>query len=291
MKKLIGGQLFYYGNGDLYEAAKFWRSLGADIVMLKPHKYPDFFVNNATEINSKYPEMIKRIKDLGLQILLHFEHWHLGEEMIEPTDINKHDLLKTAFTTLLKAIKDYNLYPELCFGGPAIFYLPYKFSNQTEIPEEEGLENMCQFLIDLAPELCREKIKFSIENMPIYEFLLKSHKQHKILCYKPEHFRKIIADNDDVYNICIDVGHLILSESTIKDYLKLPYKITTLHLHGNNKEKDEHALLTLRNAPPDINRLLECSTGPWILEVKNKENIEDVQQTIRLLRKNKLIDK
>ena len=109
---MVGGQLLCYG--PLLEAARFWKNLDADIVMLKPHKYEDFFVNDFSGVNLKYKKIIEKIKKMGLQILLHPEHIiKTSEFILEPSDPGQHDRLARALLVLTELIKEYQLWPEI----------------------------------------------------------------------------------------------------------------------------------------------------------------------------------
>jgi len=287
--KLVGGQLYYYGNGNLLEAAKFWKDLGADIIMLKPHKYSDFFINNFSEINPKYLEILKKIRQMNLQVLLHPEHIKWDKICLEPSDPVTWDNLIKATISLMWIVKELNLYPEICFGPPAFAYPPYKIMDKSEITEKLALENSKKFFTELAGKIRGEGVKISLETMhdPGRNFTPDG-RPFKLLCYRPKHFKSLIGKNKNVYNLCVDVGHVMLSKTSLEEYLSLPYQITTLHLHGNKGLKDEHALLTKANAPQMTEKLLEVSSGPIILELRNKEKREDLVLTLAALRENKL---
>ena len=69
--------------------------------------------------------------------------------------------------------------------------------------------------------------------------------------------------------MCIDTGHINLSWRPTSRYLALPYKIHSVHLHGNDGYSDRHELpnyFTVRDYQATLKALKRCE-GPVVLEL------------------------
>jgi sugar phosphate isomerase/epimerase len=107
-----------------------------------------------------------------------------------------------------------------------------------------------------------------------------------LLGYKAEHFTEVIGDRK--YGICIDTGHLNLSEESLLDYLELPYPVLCVHLNGNDGKRDGHHIATRNNIKDSntVEDLIKTVKGPIVLEIRDQGySKEELRRVVERTRK------
>ncbi len=225
-----------------------------------------------------FERLVKQAKRLGLVIQFHFPR-PLEGETLEPGLPEDHDSIISLFEAMAKAIKDYELLPNLTFHLPTLQWKD-KLPPRETVDIDEALENTSMLLSDLSLEHTSQNwpIVLGIENQA-----LPTQKTHA-LGYSLEHFEAVMKNSASWINLTIDSGHRILSELSLKEDF-LPFaarngkRIINFHFHENQGQQtdtyhgDQHRLPLGDKIHGYLNYLRRAVQEriPIILEVDTKQ--------------------
>lgn len=259
-KILIAGQNKQWGT--LEQATKFWLKLGIKHVMINKEK-DTMFIENGRVVEQQFKKFQELQEEHGVKYHLHSYYTKVDGRAISISLAEHHSRLIEFFTELDEKIDQYNLYP-LIIVHPPVFENP-KYN--IKVDKAVALENGIEFFTRLSSMNLKSKI--ALETMP-NPFKNLNYPNIAILGYKADHFQKMIWDKN--YGLCIDIGHLNLAKELLEKFLEFP--IFSVHLHGNDRIRDEHKMATKDNVKnfEGTKKMLKNVKGPVTLEVRGIYN-------------------
>lgn len=255
MKKiLLAGQNKYWGN--LEEATEFWLKLGIKHVMIKLTKNTKY-IESGKVVEREFERYQKLQEKYNARYHFHPYALSMKEKLIDSSIKAHHQLLKNILTELDEQIYQYGLYPLITAHLPVFEKPDYNL----KVDRQVALKNGKSFFqnLNLKSHLALEVMHGPFRN--------KTENGTALLGYKAEHFREIIGDKN--YGLCIDVGHLNLTNEPLEKFLELPYPIFSVHLHGNDGSRDSHHMAYKDNVTNFklVKKILKNVDGPVVLEV------------------------
>ncbi|MFH1834999.1 MAG: TIM barrel protein [Methanobacteriota archaeon] len=246
------------------EEFSFWSYLGVDFMQLSPPY--DFFldegkISQALELKDRY----------DLDLLVHPRPD--GDIFYTAANPAAHEGMFQALDVIQNLIKSERLIPKV------ILHLSTYVNPEGNYPtftKEEAINNSKPFY---------ERIKEMTDVTFVLENVYPPGINWEELGYEIEHFSLFDFRKDD--ELCLDTGHMNLSEMSVQDYASLQYPITCFQLHGNNGREDQHRPVTRSNFKQweELEQLLS-NDKYMVLEVKDdKQKLPDM---IEYYKKNRL---
>ncbi len=244
--------MFYAGQnvgfGTVEEAVAFWTELPVDHIMIKstpdlPLVEPDGGIRE---------EDFRRLEEMGGE---HSVAFHLHPFDLEVGGIPLATLTDRARVIWIKILKELDRMVQRYGLYPLITIHMARFSGSGD--EEEALGRSVKLIdgLDLRSDLALETL-FSRNGIGL-------------IGHRASHFVEAIGDRD--IGLCIDTGHNNLNGGGLRELLDLPYRVMSMHLHGNDGSRDSHDIPTYRNvAEPDlVKEALRRCEGPVVIEVRD----------------------
>ena len=101
------------------------------------------------------------------------------------------------------------------------------------------------------------------------------------LGYRLEHFSMFELPKNSEF--CFDTGHFNISTMKWNDILKIPLKLTCMHIHSNNGKKDEHIPLTAHNFR-EFSKLSALITDELLLVLEIKNDIDLINEGLQFVK-------
>jgi sugar phosphate isomerase/epimerase len=267
---LWAGQNKYWGT--IEEATKTWKELGMDIVMIKITDELPLVGQDGNLVNENFEKLAALQKEYGVKYHLHPFDIMVNHDLLTLSTPEERKITKDILQDLDSRIIIYEFYPLITFHLP--FFKRPRFNIDTD--EKSVLEQSVDFYYDL-----NLKTPIALETM--HDPLRNGESGNSILGYKPEHFAQVIGENNSYLGLCIDTGHNNLSAQSTSKYLELPYKILSVHLHGNDRRSDKHKLpnyLSVRDYNSTLEALRRCE-GPVVLELAENPTREQIKRCMK----------
>ncbi|MBU1198933.1 MAG: sugar phosphate isomerase/epimerase [Nanoarchaeota archaeon] len=256
----FAGQNKYFGT--IEESTKFWKELGLNHLMIKPDS-PNFEL-----IDEQGRLQIENIKKLSKQqrefeVEYHFHPYNMkaNKKIMQAASTETNSILEKMLKELDQAMQDYGFYDLITLHISRVVHPKYNIN----MDEEETIQRSADFFQNL-----NLKTRIALETMYDPYMNLRSPGTY-LLGNKPEHFKRVIGQEKNI-GICIDIGHLNMSRTSVKEITDLPYPIYSVHLHGNDMQRDTHLLPyyeTIRDFEGIIDAIKICE-GPVVIELSTK---------------------
>ena len=228
---------------------------------------------------SNFERLVQQAKRLGLAIQFHFPR-PLDGVSLDPGILDHHGYIISLFEAVAKAIKDYELIPNLTFHLPTL-----QWKDQASI--QEGAGNIGEALQNTSALFYKLSLEHASQGWPIVLGVENQARPTKIthaLGYSIEHFEMTMSNTPDWINLTIDAGHRILSELSVRNDL-LPFaarngkRVINFHFHENQGKQtdtyhgDQHRLPMGDRILGYLNYLRRAVQEriPVILEVDTKQ--------------------
>jgi sugar phosphate isomerase/epimerase len=262
---MLAGQNKYWGK-TLEEATKIWLNLGIDHLMVKKTEDTPFVTPKGELVYETFKKLGKIQKEYGVSYLIHpYNNFVQTRDRTFNTDSLSKPVIpiyRKILQELDNQIQENELHPLITLH---LTVLDYPGSNEKKT-EEEGLKIGKQFFQSL--EL---KSDLALETMPDpYK-----DRQYSLLGCKSKHFAEIIGDRD--FALCIDTGHQFMAEEPLKNFLDLPYQVSSLHYNSWVGDTDSHHIPNRQNMREVelVEGLLKNVRGPIVFEIRNYDYSEE----------------
>ncbi len=273
---MIGAQIKYWGR--IEDATKFWSELGINYLLVKQQDDMIFIKPNGKIDEENFKRLGKLQKEYGVKYEVHPYHLFVRNKLL---DFLSDEESKIIFKKILEEIDRRIIEEEL---APLITIHPPEYSNPNykyRQTEEEALKAGKDFFrkLELQSSLALETMHDPYRNPGF-----------ALIGYRSKDFVDLIGDKS--FGICLDTGHLNLAKEPLENFLKLPYKILSIHLHGNDGNSDKHEIPTKRNVKnwELIEKMLKKVSCPVILEIRNYNYSRDLlENLIKNLKKGVLL--
>ncbi len=262
---MIAGQNKHHGN-TTEEAIKKWSDLGVNHLMIKRTSHLPLIKSNGEVRVEDFKTLGKLQKIYGVEFHIHpYDLYTIinSEKILLDTLSN---VAKPIYKKMLEGIDEqihkFDLYPLIVAHLPVL-----KYPDIEQVQSEE-------VALDAAKKVFQD---LELESSLALETMHDPYRNpgRHLLGYQIEHFTEIIGDRN--FGICIDTGHLTLSEESVNKYLELPFPVLCVHLNGNAGKRDDHHIATRNNIKDSevIEDLLKTVDGPIVLEIGNHDYSEE----------------
>jgi sugar phosphate isomerase/epimerase len=257
-KIMWSGQSKHWGK--LEEATKLWADLGMKYIMVK-HTLDSPLLDIAGDLEKHTFEKLSSLqKEFGVNYHFHPFDIKVKGQFLTTSKPGDRKVISNLLQGLDQMIDKYGFYPLITLHLP-FFWSPKR---QIKIPEPDALKQSIDFYSQFD---LKAKVAFETMHSPYSN----ENGVSAAIGYKAEHFINVLGDNRKGYGICIDTGHENLSCDNTRKILDLPYRVFSMHLHGNRKCEDSHELPTrqnIRDYDATLAAIKKC-TGPIVLEIRD----------------------